>query len=219
MGGPPIRPTPNLAWVLAQNGTEAGVYLALSGAAEDASRTWGQTAERYRWSLRVEAGSETEARRLWAVHGSTVVDDDRSPPAAVATDARREGPVDPAAQGLLCIFLSYCRLRTGDPGGAMELIGSEAALRSAAPTPEAADYYAGVVGPRAHLAAIVGRLSRASGGVTDLLEAYLRATPTAGPHVLDLQWAYPERVPALLPPPASATHCRRTRGGNWGSRC
>src|SRR5262249_57184730 len=90
-----------------------------------------------------------------------------------------------------------------DAPGAEDLLAREAALRAAAPTPGDASYYEdllrfpGALGDveRKLLDPAVGRQALAGA-----LRAYVRSFPVSQPLVLDLQPAFPQRVPNVLPP-------------------
>lgn len=165
-----------------QNAALGGVCRALAGDADAARRIWREGADELTPRLAVTA----DAAHLW--------------------QAFREGSstVDPAAQGQACIDLAYCRLRSGDRAAAGELLDVEQALRTSA-TAQQARYYRDLTRFDAPLAAVLRRLlgpPDQDDGLAAELQGYVRfPAPERQAIVLDVQQAYPDRVPAILPPP------------------
>jgi hypothetical protein len=160
-----------------------GMCLSLAGDADAAQRAWREGADELVPRLEEVTGA-VEPAQLWR--------------------AWRDGStVDPAAQGLNCIELAYCRLRCGDGPAAGHLLDIEQGLRSAA-TAQDARYYHDLSKFDAPLVAVIRRLldppDRDAGLVTQL-RRYVRCSfPERLGVVLDLQQAYPDRVPPILPP-------------------
>ena len=188
-------------------GVKAGAFLALAGEPGEAERVWRRCVSLYE-PLAGAAGAagaaEETADRVWRAWQARVGEIERGGPDAAR--APEDEPLDPATLGRVCVYLAYARLRRGEPDPAGTLLDVEAALRAAAPDAKLKRYYGDLLFLVDSLAGVLrGIVAQPAGGGARSLETAVRAFlktrhPEAQALTLDLQRAFPERVPVLLPP-------------------
>ena len=188
-------------------GAKVGLYLALAGDEAAARRFWQDTVEQYGPLVDPAAAPAALAAGAWSAWRERLDEIERGGPGVNrAPDAE---PRDPAKLGRIGAFLSYALLRLGDSGRASALLDLEAALRTAAPDAQLKRYYADTGTLSGALAAVLRGIVRPdapAGGkgapsLAAALRSYLKPPhPEAQAFTLDLQRAFPDRVPAVLPP-------------------
>jgi hypothetical protein len=188
-------------------GVKDGLYLALAGDEAEARRAWLRTVEQYGSLVDLPGAPEALAASAWSAWRERLAEIERGGP-GVNREPDAE-PHDPAKLGRISAFLSYAVLRLGDSARAAVLLDLEAAVRAAAPDARLKRYYADTAALAGGLTGVLRGIVRAdappaakgAGPLAAALRAYLQPPhPEAQAFTLDLQRAFPDRVPAVLPP-------------------